>query len=145
MSYPLAFSKSEFKRRSDAVTSRMREAGLDALVAYSVRNSQGPVAYLGGYEPDLGLHDVAYFLLIPGGKPDAVLVTNGFWDDPAARTWVEDVVISYKFERSLPELLPRSASRIGVVGYDYLPAPVYLGLKAALPRCEIVGRDAPGA
>ena len=138
MSYPLAFSKSEFKRRSDAVTSRMREAGLDALVAYSVRNAQGPVAYLGGYEPDLGLHDVAYFLLIPGGKPDAVLVTNGFWDDPAARTWVEDVVISYKFERSLPELLPRSASRIGVVGYDYLPAPVYLGLKAALPRCEIV-------
>ncbi len=101
MSYPLAFAKSEFERRAAAVTARMDDAGLDALVAYSVRNSQGPVAYLGGYEPDLGLHDVAYFVLIPGESPDAILVTNGFWDDPAARTWVEDVVISYKFERSL--------------------------------------------
>ena len=66
MSYPRAFAKSEFERRAAAVTARMRDAGLDALVAYSVRNSQGPVAYLGGYEPDLGLHDVSYFLLIPG-------------------------------------------------------------------------------
>ena len=138
MSYPLAFSKSEFERRAAAVTARMRHTGLDALVAYSVRNSQGPVAYLGGYEPDLGLHDVSYFLLIPGGKPDAILVTNGFWDDPASRTWVDDVVISYAFERSLPELLPSTASRIGIAGFDFLPAPVYLGLKAALPRCEIV-------
>ena len=65
-------------------------------------------------------------------------MTNGFWDDPTSRTWVDDVVISYKFERSLPELLPSTAARIGVAGFDYLPAPVYLGLKAALPRCEIV-------
>ena len=138
MSYPRAFAKSEFERRAAAVTARMRDAGLDALIAYSVRNSQGPVAYLGGYEPDLGLHDVSYFLLIPGGRPEAILVTNGFWDDPASRTWVDDVVISYKFESSLPELLPSTAARIGIAGFDYLPAPVYLGLKAALPRCKIV-------
>ncbi len=138
MSYPRAFAKGEFERRAAAVTARMRDAGLDALIAYSVRNSQGPVAYLGGYEPDLGLHDVSYFLLIPGGAPEAILVTNGFWDDPASRTWVDDVVISYKFERSLPELLPSTALRIGVAGFDYLPAPVYLGLKAAQPGREIV-------
>lgn len=138
MSYPRAFARSEFERRAAAVTARMRDAGLDALIAYSVRNSQGPVAYLGGYEPDLGLHDVSYFVLIPGGQPDAILVTNGFWDDPAERTWVDNVVISYKFESSLPELLPSTAQRIGVAGFDYLPAPVYLGLKAAHPQCEIV-------
>ncbi len=138
MTYPITFSRSEFERRAAGVIERMRDAGLDALVAYSVRNSQGPVAYLGGYEPDLGLHDVSYFLLIPGGSPEAILLTNGFWDDPAERTWVSDVVISYDFGPSLIELLPRAASRIGVAGYHSLPAPVALALKADRPQLEIV-------
>ena len=111
----------------------MERAGLDALIAYSVRNQPGPVAYLGGYETSFGLHDVAFFVIAPGGTPRYSLLTNAFWDSPQDRTWTRDVFVTADFGGTITGLLPVSAKRIGIAGYRFFPLQVYKALQAALP------------
>jgi len=127
----LTFPPSEYHSRLRHVESAMSNAGLDALIAYSVRNAPGPAAYLVGYEPRLGLHDVAYVLVAPASHPRYALLTNAFWDQPAERTWIDETIITADFAGKLAALLPRSARRVGIAGYNWLPAPVLLSLTAA--------------
>ncbi len=134
----LAFSESEYARRIEKVQAAMREQGLDALIAYSVKNDPGSVVYLSGFESSLGLHDVAYFVIAPGSQPAYALLTNAFWDHPAERTWVDDVIITTRFGERLADLLPRAARRIGIAGYNFFPAVTYLALQAALPGVEFI-------
>jgi Xaa-Pro aminopeptidase len=134
----LAFSATEFERRAGLVEEAMRADGLDALVAYSPSGQQGPAAYLSGYEPCLGLHDAAYFVLAPGSKPRCSLLTNAFWDHPRDRAWADEVFVTSGFAQKIVELLPPSLRRLGVAGYRVLPTPVYLALQQAFPLAEIV-------
>lgn len=134
----MAFSRNEFVRRNQLVEQAMQKAGLDALIGYSVKNDPGSVVYLSGFESSLGLHDVSFFVIAPGSEPAYALLTNAFWDHPAERTWVQDVIITNQFGNRLPELLPRSARRIGIAGYNFFPAPVLLALQSALPDTEFV-------
>lgn len=131
------FPREEFLRRAQQVTSALKGAGFDALIAYSVKNQPGPVAYLGGYEPCLGLHDVAFFTVVPGNPPSCALLTNAFWDHPQARTWTDKVLITGDFGARLIELLPDSVRRIGIAGYRFFPAPVYAALRSAFPAARI--------
>jgi Xaa-Pro aminopeptidase len=133
----LAFTRQEYMRRMQRVEAALECAGFDALVAYSVKNQPGPVAYLGGYEPCLGLHDVAFFTVVPAGRPRCALLTNAFWDDPQARTWVDEVLITSEFGAKLAECLPGSVRQIGIAGYRFFPAPVYRALQAAFPEARI--------
>jgi Xaa-Pro aminopeptidase len=133
----LVFTQEEYLHRAQDAQDALEREGLDALIGYSVKNAPGPVAYLGGYEPCLGLHDVAFFVLIPGGHPKCTLLTNAFWDNPQERTWVDEVIITSDFGARLVELLPGSARRIGVAGYKFFPAPVYTAIRAALPDAHI--------
>jgi Xaa-Pro aminopeptidase len=110
----------------------MAEAGLDALIAYSAGHQPGPVNFLAGYEPRFGLHDVAFFVLVPGRM--CALLANGFWDDPADRTWADDVYVTSDFAGRLAALLPPSVRRLGIAGLSFFPAPVY----AALADVEVV-------
>jgi Xaa-Pro aminopeptidase len=134
----MSFSRSEFLRRNRLVEQEMSQTGLDVLIAYSVKNDPGSVVYLSGFESSLGLHDVAFFVIVPGSKPTHTLLTNAFWDHPAERTWVEDVIITNSFGARLPEFVPRSARRIGIAGFNFFPAPVFTALQAALPQAEFV-------
>jgi Xaa-Pro aminopeptidase len=133
----LAFTRQEYMRRMQRVEAALECAGFDALVAYSVKNQPGPVAYLGGYEPCLGLHDVAFFTVVPAGCPRYALLTNAFWDDPHARTWVDEVLVTSEFGAKLAECLPGSVRQIGIAGYRFFPAPVYRALQAAFPEARI--------
>jgi Xaa-Pro dipeptidase len=137
MSKRLAFPREEYVGRVRRVEAALERAGYDALIGYSVRNAPGPVVYLGGYEPCLGLHDVAFFTVVPGGRPRCALLTNAFWDHPQERTWVDDVIITSDFEARLVELLPGSSRRIGIAGYRFFPTPVYKALQAAFPAACI--------
>ena len=137
MTKTLAFTREEFLRRVEQVEAAMGQAGLDALIAYSVKNDPGSVVYLSGYETGLGLHDVAFFIVVPGGQPRYALLTNAFWDNPRGRTWVDEVLITNDFGPKLVELLPRSARRVGIAGYSFFPTPVYIALQAARPRMQI--------
>ena len=69
MSRNAPFPREEYMQRMRRVEAALERAGLDALVAYSVGNQPGAVAYLGGYEPRFGRRDVAFFVLVPGEKP----------------------------------------------------------------------------
>ncbi len=133
MSEPLTFTREEFLRRAQQVEAALERHGFDALITYSVKNAPGPVVYLSGYEPSLGLHDVAFFVVVPHGQPRYTLLTNAFWDNPHERTWVNDVLITHDFGHRLVELMPGAVRRIGIGGYPFFPTPVYLTLRAALP------------
>ncbi len=137
MTKTLSFTRDEFLRRAQRVQAAMEQAGLDALIAYSVKNDPGSVVYLSGYETGLGLHDVAFFAIVPGGHPRYALLTNAFWDNPHDRTWVDDVVITSDFGNKLVELLPASVRRVGIAGYNFFPTPVYRAIRAALPSVKI--------
>ncbi len=128
----VGFARDEYHRRLQLVEAALEQAGFDALIAYSVRNQPGPVAYLAGYEPDLGMHDVAFFVVVPGARPRYTLLTNAFWDHPEERTWAE-VLITSDFGAKLAVLLPGAARRVGIAGYRCFPLPVYRALQAAHP------------
>src|ERR1022692_362090 len=117
----MIFEREEYLRRVRLTESAMARAGLDALIAYAVKNDPGSVIYLTGYEPGLGLHDVAFFVIVPGGNPAYALLTNAFWDDPDGLTWVDEVVITNQFGPRLLKFLPESAKRIGIAGYSFFP------------------------
>jgi Xaa-Pro dipeptidase len=133
----MIFQKDEYLRRVRLAESALIRVGLDALIAYAVRNDPGSVVYLTGYEPSLGLHDVAFFVMVPGQSPTSTLFTNAFWDNPGSRTWVDEVVITNDFGTSLADFLPKSAKRIGIAGYSFFPTPVYTALLAARPKIQI--------
>jgi Xaa-Pro aminopeptidase len=134
MKRSLTFTREEYQSRLQRVEAALEQAGFDALIAYSVAHQPGPVAYLGGYEPCLGLHDVAFFLVLPGAQPRSALLTNAFWDNPQTTTWIEEVLITSDFGVKLAECLPDSVRRIGIAGYRFFPAPVYRALQAAFPE-----------
>ncbi len=128
------FTRDEYVGRIRRVEAEMRRAGLDALIAFSAGNNPGAVAYLGGYEPRMGLGDVAYFVVIPGGRPRCVLLANGFWDQPEKVTWTGETLITNDFGNRLAELLPVSSRWVGIAGYGFFPAPVIQTLQAAHPE-----------
>jgi Xaa-Pro aminopeptidase len=138
----LTFQREEYLRRVQLLEANLERAGFDALIAYSVKNDGGSVVYLTGYEPGLGLHDVAFFVAVPNGNPRYALITNAFWDNPQKRTWVENVLITSDFGTKLLDVIPDSVRRIGIAGYSFFPAPVYATLRAARPAMKI--EDATG-
>src|SRR5579862_8001335 len=117
------FDREEYLGRMRRVETAMDKAGLDAFIAYSVSNQPGPVAYLSGYEPGLGLHYVSYFVIVPGGSPRYALVTNALWDKPKEKTWTDVVVAAVDLGPALVEFLPTSVKRLGVAGYKFFPMP----------------------
>jgi Xaa-Pro aminopeptidase len=131
------FPREEYVDRARRVEAALEQAGYDALVGYSVKNAPGPVAYLGGYEPSLGLHDIAFFTVVPGGVTRCTLLTNASWDHPQKRTWVDEVIITSDFGDKLASVLPRSSRRIGIAGYRFFPTEVYKALQAAFPSACI--------
>lgn len=132
------FAREEFLGRVRRVEAALEAEGLDALIAYSVRNAPGPVNYLAGYEPTLGLHDVSFFVIAPLGVPHYALLTNAFWDHHAERTWVDDVIITSDFGGTLARLLPHGARRVGIAGFQFFPAPVLKTFLTAFPLVEFV-------
>lgn len=137
IAHSIGFSHEEFSRRIHRVERAMEDVGLDALIAYSVKNDPGSVVYLSGFESSLGLHDVAFLVIVPGGHPRYALLTNAFWDHPKEHTWVEDVIITNSFGNRLVELLPANLRRLGIAGYNFFPTPAYKALRTAFPALEI--------
>lgn len=137
MSRNAPFPREEYMQRMRRVEAALERAGLDALVAYSVGNQPGAVAYLGGYEPRFGRRDVAFFVLVPGEKPRYTLLANAHWDNPQERTWTDDVVMIRDPETKLAELLPASIKRLGIAGFKFFPWLAYAAIQSAFPAIHI--------
>lgn len=130
------FPPEEYLRRTTAVERKLRDAGLDALVAYSAGHQPGPVGYLAGYEPSFGLHDVAFFVLA-GSPARRTVLANAFWDLPETRACADEVLVTSDFASMLAQRLPSSVRRLGIAGLSFFPAPVYAALRTAFPHLEI--------
>ena len=132
------FSAEEYRRRLEVAEDQLIRHRLDALVAYSVKNAPGPVAYLAGYEPQLGLHDVALLLLTPHNRIRRTLLTNAFWDSFDDFSWIDEVVLSSQFAEEMTTRLPRHTARIGIAGYRFFPAWILDRLKTTQPDAEFI-------
>ncbi len=131
-------SHAEYMERRRRAEVALQRAGLDMLIAYSVGNQLGPAGYLCGYEPRFGQRDVSLFVLVPGGQ--ATLIAYAYWDDPAARTWVDDVVVQpslASIATVLAGLVPPAAKRVGIAGYLFFPATLASAIQTARPGCVL--------
>jgi len=134
----LVGDRADYAARRKRTEEALARAGLDALVAYSVRNQPGPAAFLAGYEPRFGFRDVALVTLVRGGP--MTLFAYAYWDDAAAQTWLDTVI-----EPNIPRLaarvasaIPARARRVGVAGLLFLPHTFVAAIAAARPECELV-------
>ena len=110
----------------------MQRNGMDALVGFANKVIPGHVRYLTGYETRHGIHDVSYFVLSPGFGKELTLVTNSSWEPLREMSWVDEIIVSSKFDQIIPDLLPPTAKQVGVAGYEYLPAPVFQAMQRRL-------------
>src|SRR5439155_24848346 len=119
----LSIGDAEFGERRRRVEAAAREAGLDALIAFSATNQRGASAFLTGYEPRFGPKEVAVVILIPGGK--ATLIAYAYWDEIRAMPWLDEVIFKADLlanAKLAAERLPHGAKRVGVAGYALFPA-----------------------
>ncbi len=137
------FSAAEYGARIEKTLTILERERLDALLCYASKSIPGNVRYLTGYEPRLGIHDAAFFLMIPGREPELTLFTNASWQSPLEQSWVSSTVVTSDFGNEIGARLPASITRLGVAGYSYLPIPVYLSLKNRFSDLTMV--DATGA
>lgn len=122
-------SKDEYQRRIDSCRSAAEARGLDALVAYSHTLRPGHVLYLSGYVPFNGTAAVVV-------SPDSCrLLTDADWDLAAARStsWLDDSSVDHSddFASAIAGALGSGSTRVGVIGFDLLPASVYTRLTEA--------------
>lgn len=132
------FSREEYQARVRRVFELMSRRRLDALLCHASRIMPGNVRYLTGYETRLGIHDAAYLLLVPDGPQEATLFSNASWEHPEEETWVADIVITSDFGQEIASRLPSSARTLGVAGFKYLPAPVYVEISRSVPHLEFI-------
>jgi Xaa-Pro aminopeptidase len=130
---PAGISANEYERRIDACRQAAGEEGLDALIAYSHSLKPGHVLYLTGYVPFNG----AAVVLVSADS--CRLFTDANWDLAAARSasWLEAPAVDYAedFADALKTALDPRARRVGIIGFDLLPASVYTRL-AEITRCR---------
>jgi Xaa-Pro dipeptidase len=130
--------ETEFRERIQRVTALMDGASLDALVAYGSHVQYGMVRYLTGYEPWLAPEEWAFSVLAPGHGAEISLLSNSPWDfwdfNRAEATWVSDVVVGSAWVNSIAERLPAHARRVGIAGWNGLPAPILHGLRQRFPN-----------
>lgn len=132
------FSSVEYELRARKALGFIQAERLDALLCYSSKIIPGNVRYFTGYETRLGIHDVAFFLMVPGSKRAYTLITNASWDHPEEKSWVSNVVITSQFGKEIAAHLPPSVTRLGVAGYRYIPLSVYFDLNEHAPHVEMV-------
>jgi Xaa-Pro dipeptidase len=139
----LPFSLDEYQVRLRKTLELMEREKWDVLLCYSSRVYPGTVRYLTGYESRLGIHDAAYLLLDPGANAQALLFSNASWEHPEEESWVQNAVITSNFGQEIAARLSAKHRRIGVVGFRYLPSPVFASIQHRFSDLEIVDATEP--
>ena len=138
---PAPIAPAEYAERVTRVAAAADAAGFDALVAFSSSWRPGNALWLTGATPTNG-HVLA--VLAPGGELH--LLVDQAWDVGGQRdqSWLPgDRVHAAPDLAATAAPLLRGARRIGVAGWEILPAPVLEGLRAALGDGVHVGPAGP--
>ncbi|HEV8228483.1 MAG TPA: Xaa-Pro peptidase family protein [Candidatus Limnocylindria bacterium] len=138
--------EAEFRSRLARCDEAMRREGLDVLIAYASQVQYGSVRYFTGYEPWLTPEEWTFAVITPGVGNEIALLTNSPWDfwdfNRRESTWVSDVIVGSDWVGGLVSRLPKNASRVGIAGWSGFPAPVYDGLRKAIPRATFADATA---
>jgi Xaa-Pro aminopeptidase len=144
MRRPPPFSNQEYQRRMRLLATELAEASLDAFLAFSSSwyRAPGSVRYCCGYDCVFGS---AIFLYLPSTNEQHLLVNN-FWDVIGRPEETERQLQEFHLVDDLGEevakILPADVRRVGVVGEQFMPAPIYMNLRAALSGMEAVDAGA---
>ena len=137
------------KERVSEVEKVIREEKLDALVVYAQGSALGSTSKMHGYLRYLcnydGHNTPAMLILRPDREPVLVTAINAFLMRVQTREmlWFKDVRIvkpPMMGEEALSILAPQGATRlrVGYIGYNETPAPVWKSLEKGLPQAEWV-------
>jgi Xaa-Pro aminopeptidase len=144
------FDEREFEQRHERIRERMRNEGLDALIAYSNAKAKGPVRYLANYHVRFTgaqtKKDGSYFqfgscaLLFPlDGEP--ILLTDQPWDIDRAKelSLFDDTRYADNFGGIFGERIEQeNFGKVGIDNWFLFPAMHYLALRDTAPSAEYV-------
>jgi Xaa-Pro aminopeptidase len=120
----------------------MERENLDLLVIFSGKPESGYVRYFTGYEPQLGILDCCFLVVVPGAAKSWTLITNAFWDEPFGTWHLQEAIVTSHFPEEIQQLVPSWVRRAGIAPYRSFPAPVYVALEKKLRAGTII--DATG-
>lgn len=134
----LRFTVEERDRRFEAVRSKMRTEGLDALVVFGSTSVggqwNGNFTYLSNYS----LIFATAILTFPlEGDPVLFVPGENQWLDARRSSWLEDIRLSGRAMADACQhlrRLPQAAASIGVSSLDALPAGAFAHLKEQFPE-----------
>ena len=132
----------EHAKRIANVRDQLEREGLDALVAYGAHRDYQPadLRYLARW---YCVEEETAALFVPREGP-TVLFTDAGWDVDRAKAeaYADDMRLTKDLGADLARLLGEHADgrapKVGIAGYRYFPAPVYLSLRDASPNATIV-------
>ena len=132
---PPAPSSRDYEGRTRALRTLLDDGDLDGVLTFASTMRPGALVYQAGYAPTNG-----YACLYLTADSEELL-TDQPWDVAAARDelWLDADCIQPAGDFS-SELATRAAGarRIGVIGWELLPAAVADGLRASSPDLELV-------
>ena len=136
----LVIEPAEYAQRVERALAAADASGFDALLAFSSSWRPGNAFWLTGVTPTNG------HVLAVAGPHGLDVLTDQAWDVGSARaqSWLppERVQAAADLATAAAPLLA-GARRVGVVGWELLPAPVYVALRDALgSRSEIASAGA---
>lgn len=118
---PPALSRDEYARRVDELRALFERRGLEGAVTFASTMRPGPLVYLTGYAPTNG------FAALCLGASSTALLTDQPWDidGACAELWLDGDSIDAPVElgRAVAEHMA-GAGRIGVIGWEILPAAI---------------------
>lgn len=148
----MVFPKEELVSRNQKCIELMRERGLDAILAFTDYFKHASIRYLTGYTYQPVWLASSTYVLPREGEP--TLLVDRFMDAVKEQVWVSDVrTISGWLERPGPagtllavaeataEILREKGlerSKIGLIGYDIMPAMCLDRIKHKLPEAQFV-------
>jgi Xaa-Pro aminopeptidase len=142
--------REEFYERIERTRKRMKDQGLDALIAYADNKITGNVRYLSNYSPRFGgyasvgpsewiIFGKAVVVVPINGEP--TLITDcGFAQKAVKEVAVlENVVFSMNFAKTIADLLKENAKdKVGICTWDRFPHSIYISLKEHFSKMELV-------
>ena len=138
-----ALADDEYQRRVCSMRGLLDELALDGVITFGSTMRPGPLLYLSGYVPTNG--SACLWL----NASSATLLTDQPWDVEAARTQLwpgpQAVRATEAMGSELAQLIG-DAQRVGVIGWEILPAPVADALRTAADKAvELVDLGADAA
>lgn len=133
----MGIQRAEFEQRIERLRTKMKAAGLDAVVVFGDEYRPGNATYLTGYRPINLIEESPQLIFLVGDEDPVVLV--GRLNSYAAKDiiWMKDVRPIHRQEEFIPEIvrsITGRPSKVGLIGDNLLPVSRFEAIRNALPK-----------